>query len=51
MNEMHLYKLLQQHVGRINDLVIALYQEKMSAEEAEPIAKEELEKTLTEIIT
>ena len=46
---MQLYRLLQQHAGEINKLVIALYKGEIQAEDAEKAAKEKLENTLSEI--
>lgn len=46
MNPMKLYKLLQQHVGELNQLVVALYNGDIEAAIAEAQAKAKLEATL-----
>jgi hypothetical protein len=47
MDTMKLYRLLQQHVGDLNALVIALYNGEISPEEAKAKAKEKTEQTLS----
>ena len=49
MGPMKLYRLLQAHVGALNALVVALYKEEITAEEAQAAAKDNLEKTSKEI--
>ena len=49
MNEMRLYKILQNHVGVVNALAAKLYQEKISKEEALEKAAAEIEKTSAEL--
>jgi len=47
MNAMQLYRLLQQHVGILNQLVIALYNGEIEESEAKKQAIEKLEQTLS----
>lgn len=49
MNAISLYKLLQQHVGKVNELVVGLYQETLTPEDVELRAKTEVEKVLAEL--
>jgi hypothetical protein len=49
MESIKLYRLLQQHVGKLNELVVMLYSGGIEAVKAEATAKAELEKTLAEI--
>ena len=49
MGPMKLYRLLQAHVGTVNRLVVELYKEEISAEEAEAAAVESLRNTLEAI--
>ncbi len=46
MGPMKLYRLLQVHVGTVNSLVVALYKEEISAEDALAQATAQLEQTL-----
>ncbi|MBN1830296.1 MAG: hypothetical protein JW884_14280 [Deltaproteobacteria bacterium] len=41
MNPMKLYRVLQQHAGRINDLVVKLYNDGIEPEQALSIAQDE----------
>lgn len=47
MNPMKLYRLLQQHAGEINKLVVDLYNDKIDAEAAKAQALERLDKTIS----
>lgn len=49
MNPMKLYRLLQSAVGRLNDLVVGLYNDTITAEEAEARAMTIIEETLAAI--
>ena len=49
MGPMKLYRLLQAHMGAVNALVVALYKEEITAEEAQAAAKDSMEKTLKEM--
>lgn len=46
MGPMKLYRLLQAHVGNLNSLVVALYKEEITAEDALAQATEKIEQTL-----
>lgn len=46
MGPMKLYRLLQAHVGSLNALVVALYKEEITAEDALAQAKAMIEQTL-----
>jgi len=46
---MKLYRLLQAHVGTVNQLVVALYKEEIEAEDAQAQAQDSLEKTLAAV--
>ena len=49
MGPMKLYRLLQAHVGMVNQLVVALYKEEIEAEDAQAQAQDSLEKTLAAV--
>lgn len=49
MNDMQLYRLLQQHVGIVNQLVIKLYKGEIEGPAAKEQALEQLKKTMTGI--
>jgi len=49
MGPMKLYRLLQAHVGTVNQLVVALYKEEIEAEDAQAQAQDSLEKTLAAV--
>ncbi len=49
MTAMKLFRLLQTHVGTLNDLALRVSDEKVSAQEGQEKAIAELEKTLAEI--
>jgi hypothetical protein len=49
MGPMKLYKILQQHVGTVNEMVAMLYHEKITADEARVKARDEIQKTLAAI--
>jgi len=46
MNDMNLYRALQQHTGEMNKIVIALYKGQIEGSEAAKQAIEKLENTL-----
>ena len=49
MNEMQLYKLLQDHVGVLNALVVALYNGQVTAADAAAQAQKKIEQTLASL--
>lgn len=49
MGTMKLYRLLQAHVGETNTLVVALYREEITPEEAQKAAIQQLEQALAEL--
>ena len=44
MDSLKLYRLLQEHVGKLNHLVVALFKEQISADKALEQARSEIEK-------